>query len=143
MNYSFKEESAMDLGSLRFLVLWPHKLGMEECLLDVDFKAGTRHFAARNHLNEVVACCTMVLESKEIEAEVYGVRLRAMATHPNIRGKGAGKELLLYAMSKFKDAKFWCDAREVAVPFYLKCGWNVRSEPYDIPIIGKHFLMSK
>lgn len=143
MNYSFKEESAMDLRSLRFLVLWPHKLGMEECLLDIDFNEGTRHFAARNHLNEVVACCTMVLEPKEIEAQVYGVRLRAMATHPNIRGKGTGKELLLYAMSKFKDGKFWCDAREVAVPFYLKCGWNVRSEPYDIPIIGKHFLMSK
>lgn len=143
MNYSFQEESAMDLRSLRFLVLWPHKSAMEECLLDVDFADSTRHFSMRNAEGMVVACCTIVQEAKEVNGKKYTLRLRAMAAHPNVRRMGLSKQLLDHVIRIFPGESFWCDAREVAVPFYLNCGWEVKSEVYDIPQIGPHYLMVK
>ncbi len=143
MNYSFQAESAMDLRSLRFLVLWPHKSSIEECLLDVDFDDTTRHFSMRNDKGMVVVCCTIVLEAKEVSLKKYVLRLRAMAAHPSVRKMGLSKQLLDHVMGIFPGKSFWCDAREVAVPFYLKCGWEVKSEVYDIPQIGPHYLMVK
>lgn len=133
----------MDLRSLRFLVLWPHKSAMEECLLDIDFVDTTRHFSLRDAEGMVVACCTVVREAKEVNGKKYNLRLRAMAAHPHFRRMGLSKRLLDHVVNKFQAQSFWCDAREVAVPFYLKCGWEVKSEVYDIPQIGPHYLMVK
>jgi predicted GNAT family N-acyltransferase len=142
MQIRIEERSAMDLRSLRFLVLWPHKKNIEECLLDIDFKEDTRHFAAINEHGEVIACCTMVAEQRNIDDEIYPMRLRAMASHPAVRGSGVAKHLLLEAIYRCGGQSVWCDAREKAVAFYHKCGWEVRSAVYEIPIIGPHFLMS-
>ena len=141
MQYRFEERSAMDLRSLRFLVLWPHRLRMEDCVLEADFFPQARHFAAVDVLGEIVACCTLIQEVRRIDGQDYPVRLRAMASHPAVRGTGVGKRLLEYALKQSIEKGFWCDAREKAVPFYLSCGWQVKSEPYEIPIIGTHFLM--
>lgn len=143
MNYSFQEESAMDLRSLRFLVLWPHKARVEECILDSDFLPETKHFSARTESGEVVACCSVMQEEREINGHVYSCRLRAMAAHPSIRRMGVSKQLLKFVQAAFPGKNFWCDAREVAVPFYLSCGWQIKSGPYEIPIIGTHYLMIK
>lgn len=143
MNYSFQEESAMDLCSLRFLVLWPHKSQVEDCLLDSDFESGTKHFSVRDENNEIVACCSVMQEEREINDQVYSCRLRAMAAHPSIRRMGVSKQLLKFVEEVFPGKNFWCDAREIAVPFYLSCGWQIQSEPYQIPIIGTHYLMTK
>lgn len=141
MKYSFQKESAMDLRSLRFLVLWPHKQMLEDCLLDTDFFETTFHFGVRNDQGEIICCCTIVKETRIIEKQSYKFRLRAMATHPDYRKQGLGKLLLQYVFDSYKEPSFWCDAREVAVPFYLSCGWEVKSEIYQIPIIGPHYLM--
>jgi predicted GNAT family N-acyltransferase len=139
--YRFQEESAMDLRSLRFLVLWPHKISLEECVLERDFEEGTRHFSARDENGELVSCCTVMQEVRCIDGQNFPLRLRAMAAHPSIRRKGVSKMLLAYVEQSFPEMTFWCDAREVAVPFYLRCGWEVKSDVYEIPIIGAHYLM--
>jgi predicted GNAT family N-acyltransferase len=143
MNYSFQKESAMDLRSLRFLVLWPHKQSMEECLLEQDFEAHTSHFSARDEKGELVSCCTVMREGRTIDGQNFPLRLRAMAAHPSIRRKGVSKLLLQYVENEYPDMAFWCDAREVAVPFYLNSGWQIMSDVYNIPLIGPHFLMVK
>ncbi len=111
--------------------------------MDVDFDDATRHFSTRNAEGMVVACCTIVQEAKEVNGKKYALRLRAMAAHPNLRRMGLSKQLLYHVIKIFPGESFWCDAREVAVPFYLKCGWEVKSEVYDIPQIGPHYLMVK
>ena len=143
MTYSFQRESAMDLRSLRFLVLWPHKQSIEHCLLDRDFDEDTSHFSARDENGELVSCCTVMRETRHIDGQDFPLRLRAMAAHPSIRKNGVSKQLLEFVEQQFPEMTFWCDAREVAVPFYLKCGWEVKSESYEIPIIGTHYLMVK
>ena len=112
-------------------------------MLDVDFTDVSRHFSMRNAEGMVVACCTIVQEAREVNGKKYALRLRAMAAHPDVRRMGLSKQLLDCVDAIFLSQSFWCDAREVAVPFYLKCGWEVKSEVYDIPQIGPHYLMVK
>ena len=112
-------------------------------MLDVDFTDVSRHFSMRNAEGMVVACCTIVQEAKEVNGKKYTLRLRAMAAHPDLRRMGLSKQLLDCVDAIFLSQSFWCDAREVAVPFYLKCGWEVKSEVYVIPQIGPHYLMVK
>lgn len=112
-------------------------------MLDVDFADSTRHFSMRNAEGVVVACCTIVQEAREVNGNIYALRLRAMAAHPNVRRMGLSKQLLDLVIGIFPGESFWCDAREVAVPFYLNCGWEVKSGVYDIPQIGPHYLMVK
>ncbi len=141
MQFEIVEMSAMDLRPLRFLVLWPHKRSIEECLLDIDFLPSTRHFGALDENGSLLACCTMVMEQRMIDQQYYPLRLRAMASHPTVRGRGVGKQLLLEAIQRCGGESVWCDAREKAVAFYEKCGWQVKSDVYQIPIIGPHYLM--
>ncbi len=133
----------MDLRSLRFLVLWPHKQALEECLLEQDFEEHTRHFSARNERGELISCCTVMSEGRTIDGQNYPLRLRAMAAHPSIRRMGVSTLLLQYVENEYPGMTFWCDAREIAVPFYLSCGWQIKSDVYDIPLIGPHYLMVK
>lgn len=73
-------------------------------------------------------------------------RLRAMATDPDYRGKGAGKQLVEFALEELGKRGFrvlWCDAREKAVGFYASLGFDKLPEPYEIPRIGTHYFMWK
>ena len=112
-------------------------------MLEQDFDEYTSHFSARDEKGELVSCCTVMREGRTIEGQHFPLRLRAMAAHPSIRRKGVSKLLLQYVENEYPDMAFWCDAREVAVPFYLNCGWQIMSDVYNIPLIGPHFLMVK
>jgi predicted GNAT family N-acyltransferase len=73
-------------------------------------------------------------------------QLRGMATISETRGKGYGKALLKYAIEMLKDKKMtilWCNAREVALEFYLKLGFKIKGESFDIPKIGIHYVLYK
>ncbi len=141
MRLSFQKESAMDLRSLRFLVLWPHKTSMETCLMDVDFEESTQHFSLRNEGGEVLACCSLLAETANFFNQDIPVRLRAMSVHPDFRKHGLGKDLISQALDAYPTKSCWCDARVLAVPFYEKCGWRIASESFEIPEIGKHYKM--
>jgi GNAT superfamily N-acetyltransferase len=72
-------------------------------------------------------------------------QLRGMATEAASQGKGLGGALIQFAV---EDAQkegfsrlFWCNAREVAVPFYERNGWKVISGEFNVPGIGPHYKM--
>jgi GNAT superfamily N-acetyltransferase len=71
-------------------------------------------------------------------------QLRGMATLPEVRGMGFGRELLdaCVAHARGEDAGLiWCNARTGAAPFYSKHGWTVLGEEFEIPTVGPHFRM--
>lgn len=74
-------------------------------------------------------------------------QLRGMCTDDVYQGKGFGGRLLSIAeKSILKDSNtrlFWCNARVPAIPFYLKHGWTVDSEEFDILTAGPHRKMMK
>ncbi|MFT4576753.1 MAG: GNAT superfamily N-acetyltransferase [Polaribacter sp.] len=73
-------------------------------------------------------------------------QLRGMATLPNARGKGFGKLMLQYSFSHLRENKIntlWCNAREIALDFYLKEGFLEKGVSFEIQQIGIHYKLYK
>lgn len=137
--------STNPIRALRFRVLWPHKASLEECVLVIDDAMETFHCAVRIDA-EVVACCTLYPESCERFPDTGVYRLRAMATAPEVRGQGVGKQMLLFGLQECRRrgaSIVWCDARLAAVPFYESLGFVALPEVYEVPLIGPHQFMWK
>lgn len=131
--------------SLRLEVLWQHKNNLEECGLDIDEIETTFHVGAFKN-GELVSVGTFLVQRNEKFEEKYQYRLRAMATSPKVRGENFGKEVIDFALKELKIREvelLWCDAREVAIGFYEKMGFNILGDFYEVPMIGKHKLMYK
>jgi len=66
--------------------------------------------------------------------EQPGWRLRSMATEPAARGTGAGTAVVRAAAAHARDQGaevLWCEARESAVGFYLRNGWQLHGERFS------------
>ncbi len=73
-------------------------------------------------------------------------RLRGMATDPTFRRAGIGAALVdacLAHAAAHGGTLVWCDARIVAATFYTSLGFTTHGEPYELPVTGPHYLMSK
>jgi len=128
---------------LRLEVLWQHKNSLEECRLDIDDLESTFHVGALKN-GELVSVGTFLVQRNEKFEEKYQYRLRAMATSPKVRGENFGKQVIDFALVELKNREvelLWCDAREVAIGFYEKMGFNILGDFYEVPMIGKHKLM--
>ena len=81
-----------------------------------------------------------------LEGTGAGWRLRGMASAPEARGRGVGRLLLEACVDQVAASgggELWCNARTPAAPFYAKAGFEVVSEPFDIPGIGPHLVMRR
>jgi GNAT superfamily N-acetyltransferase len=86
---------------------------------------GTFHLAVMDG-DDVVAVATLVPGPE-------GVQLRGMAVDPDRQGQGIGRLLLDAAVERLRSAgvtRLWCNARDVAVPFYERLGWRVTGEGF-------------
>ena len=73
-------------------------------------------------------------------------QLRGMATEPDVRGTGVGKQLVVEGLARVAARGgdlVWCHARTTATGFYERMGFSVVTEPYDRPGIGPHIGMIK
>ena len=73
-------------------------------------------------------------------------RLRAMATHPEWRGRGVGAAVVR-AVTDHVAAQggslLWCNARLGARRFYERAGLTTWGEVWEEPVIGPHVVMYK
>lgn len=37
----------------------------------------------------------------------------------------------------------WCNARVVAIPFYIADGWKIVSDVFEIQTVGPHVIMTR
>lgn len=112
---------------------------------DADGLETTTHICAKLD-HEVIGCATTMLDPFEAMSDPEAVRLRGMAVSPAHQGLGVGRRVLeaaiLRSAQKAPLARyFWCNAREVAVAFYLAQGFKVYGERFEIEGIGPHFVM--
>ena len=73
-------------------------------------------------------------------------QIRGMATASCHQRKGFGKRLLEEAENRLKAAGvefIWCNARVVALDFYLKMGYAIYGPVFELPEIGPHYKMYK
>ncbi len=99
-----------------------------ELALDGDDEPSTLHLGVRDRDGRLVAVSTWLRRSPP-GRDGAGVQLRAMATAPEVRGHGAGDVLLdagiTRARAEAPDAVVWARARDSALGFYVRHGFEV------------------
>ena len=96
--------------------------------------------------NKIVVCTTFYPESTQKIKSSNSFRLRGMATHPDERRKGLGRDVMQKAFQELYKKGcdiLWCNARLIAVDFYKSIGFKTKGELFDITDIGPHYFMYK
>lgn len=139
-----KEIHASDTFPVRHAVLRPGK-PIESCHFDGDNSETTFHFGLyTNH--QLVGILSLFKNKNPIFEETSQFQIRGMAILENHQKQGFGKLLIQYATSALtnRNEKFiWFNARESAVDFYKKLGFETIGTPFDIATVGIHFLFFK
>lgn len=104
-----------------------------------DNKEGTFHlgFFERNQLVGVVTLMPQ-------EAGIF--QLRGMAVDERFQGMNIGRHLVKEAEEIVRNSggtEIWMNAREAAIPFYQKCGYQKVGEYFEILPIGVHIKMQR
>ena len=124
---------------LRWEVLrapWQQPLGSERASDD----ATATHLMLLNEKEEAVGVCRLHLQT-EVEAQI-----RFMAIHPDYQGQGLGQNLLAQAEEKARAAGasfITLQARENAVNFYQKCGYQLQEKTHLLFGEIQHYKMWK
>ena len=134
---------------LRALVLRPG-WGSEMCVMDADRAEGTFHLAAVRHADDgILAVMTVMLDAVPETGGLTpgpGWRIRGMASHPDARGAGCAKALVVRGVERMWETRrdtVWCNARRVAYGFYEKLGFERFGGEFDIEGIGPHTVMAR
>jgi predicted GNAT family N-acyltransferase len=75
-----------------------------------------------------------------------GLKMRQVAVDDLHQGKGIGKSLVEYSEAwAINENKSFIElnAREVAIPFYLKCGYIIEKEPFEEVGIPHRFMIKR
>jgi len=103
---------------------------------------GALHLAAFDG-SSLVSACMILPQPCEWQPGRPAWRLRSMATEPAVRRTGAGAAVLRAAaeVARDRDAELlWCRARQPAIGFYQRCGWQLHGEPFTTEY-GPHRYM--
>ncbi|HEX7880443.1 MAG TPA: GNAT family N-acetyltransferase [Candidatus Eisenbacteria bacterium] len=138
--------SAAETRPLRQAVLRPHQR-VEELVYPGDDDPRTHHLGAFDG-GRLVGIASIYVEPMVAmpDAGPTDWRLRGMATAPEMRGTGLGGALLEACIEHSRNhggTRLWCNARVPAAGFYLRYGFVVHGEEFDLPGIGPHYLMSR
>lgn len=143
-SFTIKEISAKKAYDVRHPVLREGK-PIDSCRFDGDDLLTTFHLGY--FLDEQLVGVVTLLEKDHATLETKkAFQLRGMAVLTNFQKKGIGDALVKKAemMIQQRDGTFvWMNAREIAVRFYEKLGYQKHGEPFSIPKIGLHFVMVK
>ena len=94
----------------------------------------------------MIGICSFYKNSHPDISETSQYQLRGMAILKAHQGKGIGKIILTHGeqLLKVQHVKIiWCNAREIAVNFYKKNGYQTIGQSFNIKDIGLHYVMYK
>lgn len=114
----------------------------QQCQFPTDQLDGSFHLGY--FAGEELACVASFHPEQYEGFNGTGYQLRGMATLPQYQGKGYGNQLVNFAIVYLRGQKanyVWCNARKVAVKFYMNLGFEIISKEFDIPRIGPHYVM--
>ena len=127
---------------LRHKVLRPSQAS-ELCPFDLDEHKDSFHLGAFQGDLLVGILSAVPLDEKGVEREDV-FRIRGMAVDADSRGRGIGTLLLQSAakhLERQDPCRLWCFARSHAVPFYVRNGFVIVGEEFEIEGVGPHFTM--
>ncbi len=130
--------------NIRHVVLRPNR-ALETCYFDGDTLESTFHFGLYYKAEQ--AGIISLFKNKNILFEAKNhYQIRGMAVLENFQKMNFGRKLVAYSeiFLKSKDIEIlWFNARESAVDFYQKLGYQIIDPAFDIPDVGTHYVMWK
>lgn len=146
MTIEIRELTAAQTRPVRQRVLRPHQRP-EELVYPGDDDADTFHLGAMSADGDVLAILSMYRHAQPPSdpfADPRAWRIRGMASVPEARGTGLGRELVERARDRVWSLHrdpIWCNARENAFGFYQKLGFEIVGGVFEIEGIGPHAVM--
>lgn len=142
--YTLKQITSQATFAVRQPVLRPGK-GIETCVFDGDDLPTTVHFGIFDD-EALVGIISVFKASNPYFKETDQFQIRGMAVLESEQKKGLGEKLVLEAeayIAQNKGKRIWFNAREIAVGFYKKMGYDIIGDQFNIPDVGPHYVMHK
>lgn len=120
-------------------------LPVSSCVFEGDDLSTTAHFGIYES-DDLAGIISVFKSRNELFTNEVQFQIRGMAILPEHQKKGLGEELLQTAEEYIKNNNgklAWCNAREVAVGFYKKVGYNTIGNAFTIKGVGVHYVMHK
>jgi len=122
-------------------------LPLEAAIFEGDLDPASRHYGAfisNSPAPRAAGCATLHL-NQWLDESAW--QLRGMATAPDFRGRGLGRDILGFIEADIQAIQpirlLWCNARVPAIRFYQRLGWQLVSDEFEIPTAGPHVRMVK
>lgn len=144
MEYTVKQVPVEDILFIRSAELREGR-DFEQCRFEDDNGEGAVHLGLFNE-GKIIGCVTILRKTNDKFPIENQHQYRGMAVSKAYQGNAIGNLLLNNAdrVVLNRGANFiWINARETALNFYRRNGYNVVGAPFDVPGIGKHYLMYK
>lgn len=139
-----KKIDSITTFQVRQPVLRPGK-PLESCIFEGDDLDTTTHLGLYN--NDKLAGIVSIFKScHKLFPQNGQFQLRGMAVLDAFQKKGYGERLVNEAETCIKaqnGSLIWFNARETAIAFYARLGYEIIGDAFDIPTIGTHFVMWK
>ncbi len=135
--------TAEETRPLRHAVLRPGQ-SFEQTVYSRDDHPETVHLGAFDG-HRLVSIASLYREGRPHRPSRGGWRLRGMATDPDRIGLGFGTAVLDASVAHVSAAgggELWCNARVPALGFYLRSGFTLDGEEFDIDGIGPHVVVT-
>lgn len=137
--------TAEDTYAIRQQVLRPGRPA-GECIFEGDSERSTLHLGVFAK-EKLVGVASFMKNRNELFNNPRQFQLRGMAVLPEYRKQKLGEALLIAGEKKLKQDHhsllLWFNARETAVDFYTKYGYETKGDSFMIPNVCKHIVMFK
>ena len=118
---------------------------IESCHFDGDDLGTTQHFGLYE-FNKIEGVISLFENNNPLFEDKHQGQIRGMAVLENNQGKGFGRQLVEHSEKVMKlqnVSLIWFNAREKAVGFYQKMGYEIVGNSFKIPDVGIHYVMWK
>lgn len=122
-----------------------HGKPIDSCKFDGDDLPTTFHLGAFSK-DKLVGVVTILKKDNKSFFSKNQFQLRGMAVLQEYQGLGIGAVLVKQSEDRVIEQKgslIWLNARQVALSFYKKLGYEISSDKFEIPLIGVHYTMTK
>ncbi|MBK5193163.1 MAG: GNAT family N-acetyltransferase [Flavobacteriaceae bacterium] len=140
-----REIPASAVYSVRLTVLRPGR-PLAECVFEGDTIGKTFHLGLFMDEN-LIGVASFMQNSNPLFKEAEQYQLRGMAVLSEFKGQGFGTSLLIEGQEKLKNLVkhpfLWFNARDSAIEFYKKFGYQTIGEEFDVPGVCIHIVMFK
>ena len=135
--------TAAETYTVRQSVLRPGR-PLSECIFEGDLSSETFHLGAFFD-EDLIGVASFMQKKNPMFFQSFQYQLRGMAVLPDFKAKGIGAALLKAGEAELKKLDtqpfLWFNARNYAIGFYKKFGYQTKGTEFDVPGVCPHIVM--